>query len=93
MLFIGVLIIISPKILYMFYCFHPIVFYCFVFIKYKLGVVMQVLSAKLIRCEMINIVSKSRVSRTHTVGFSIGFCLYFSGRRWKIDSLELQSKH
>lgn len=46
---------------------------------------MQVLSAKLIRCEMINIVSNSRVSRTHTVGFSIGFLKYFSGRRWKID--------
>lgn len=69
-------IVPSPMRYDEFHCFHPAVFFCFCFIEYEVGIVVQVWGAKLIRCGMINIVSRSRVSRTR-IGLSIGFCLYF----------------
>lgn len=56
---------------------------------------MQVFSAKLIGCGMINIVSNSGVSRTRIPwNLAWAFCLYFSNRSWKIDGQgEVPSQH
>lgn len=60
------LVHISQEIPGVLIVFHPVVHWFYIFsIEYEVGVVLQVFSAKLIRHGMMNIVSKSGVSRTH----------------------------